>query len=100
MDRLHRRDQNVPHPVRDEAFKIEVLEEGERKILDVDGVFNDRAILVVTGVHEGHWDELPQIDQHAIQTDLETSHENRDVRTFVRALRNNARIKNNLAPDT
>ncbi|MYC26313.1 MAG: hypothetical protein F4X56_10415 [Gammaproteobacteria bacterium] len=100
VDRLHRRDQNVPHPVRDEAFKIEVLEEGERKILDVDGVFNDKAILVVTGVHEGHWDELPQIDQQAIQTDLETSHENRDVRTFVRALRNNARIKNNLAPDT
>ena len=100
VDRLNRRDQSVPHPVRDEAFKIKVLDEGERKILDVDGVFNDRAILVVTGVRAGHWDELPQVDQQAIQTDLETSHENRDVRTFVRALRNNARIKNNLAPDT
>lgn len=100
VDRMVRRDQEVPSPVREEAFKVQVLDEGERVILDVDGVFNDRAILVVTGVHEGNWDELPQIDQQSIQTDLETSHENRDVRTFVRALRNNARIKNNLAPDS
>ena len=100
VDRLARRDQEVPHPVRDEAFKVKVLDEGERVILDVDGVFNDKAILVVTGVHAGHWDELPQIDQQSIQTDLETSHENRDVRIFVRALRNNARIKNNLAPNS
>ncbi|MXZ55093.1 MAG: hypothetical protein F4227_04095 [Gammaproteobacteria bacterium] len=99
VDRLARQDREVPHPVRDEAFKVKVLDEGERVILDVDAVFNDKAILVVTGVHAGQWDELPQIDQQSIQTDLETSHENRDVRTFVRALRNNARIKNNLAPN-
>lgn len=100
VDRLNRRGQDVPYTVRDEAFKVELLEEGERKILDVDGVLNDKAILVVTGAHTGQWDELPQVDQQAIQTDLETSYENRDVRTFVQALRNNARIRNNLAPDT
>ncbi|MYD45271.1 MAG: hypothetical protein F4W92_02820 [Gammaproteobacteria bacterium] len=100
VDQMERRGQDVPHTVRNEAFKIRVLEEGERKILDVDGVVNDKAILVVTGVHAGNWDELPQVDQQAIQTDLESSFENRDVRTFVRALRNNARIKNNIAPNS
>ena len=100
VDRLNRRGQDVPYTVRNEAFKVKLLEEGERKILDVDGVVNDKAILVVTGVHTGQWEELPQVDQQTIQNDLETSYENRDVRTFVRALRNNARIKNNLAPDT
>ena len=99
VDRLNRRGQDVPYTVRNEAFKVKLLEEGERKILDVDGVVNDKAILVVTGVHPGQWDELPQVDQQTIRTDLETSYENRDVRTFVRALRNNARIKNNLSPD-
>lgn len=99
VDRLNRRGQDVPYTVRNEAFKVKLLEEGERKILDVDGVVNDKAILVVTGVHPGQWEELPQVDQQTIRTDLETSYENRDVRTFVRALRNNARIKNNLSPD-
>ena len=100
VDRLARRDPEVPHAVRDAAFKVQVLEEGEREILDVDGVLNDKAILVVTGVHAGQWDELPQVDQQSIQDDLELSHENLAVRTFVGALRNNARIKNNLAPDS
>ena len=100
VDRLYRRGQDVPYTVRDEAFKIEVLEEGDRKILDVDGVLNDKAILVVTGVRAGQWDELPQVDQQSIENDLETSHENRDVRTFVKALRDNARIKNNLPSGT
>lgn len=99
VDRLARRGQDVPYTVRDEAFQIGVLEEGDRKILAVDGVLNDKAILVVTGVRAGDWEELPLSDQQSIRTDLETSHENRDVRIFVRALRNNARIKNNLPPE-
>lgn len=100
VDGLTRRGQDVPYTVRDVAFEIGVLEEGDRKLLAVDGVLNDKAILVVTGVHEGRWDELSQVDQQSIRTDLETSHENRDVRTFVRALRNNAKIKYNLPTDT
>lgn len=100
VDRLARRGQDVPYTVRDEAFKIKVLEEGDRKILDVDGVVNDKAILVVTGVRAGVWEELPEVDRQNIKNDLETTHENRDVRTFVKALRNNARIKNNLPSDT
>ena len=96
VDRLTRRDQNTPYTVRNAAFEIGVLEEGDRKILEVNGVLNDKAILVVTGVHEGRWDELPEVDQQSIESDLETSHENRDVRVFVKALRNNARIKKNL----
>lgn len=100
VDRLTRRGQDIPYTVRNEAFKIGFLEDGDRKILDVDGGVNDKAILVVTGVHAGQWEELPQSDQQSILTDLETSHENRDVRTFVRALRNNARIKNNLPSDS
>lgn len=99
VDRLARRGQDVPYTVRDEAFQIGVLEEGDRKILAVDGVLNDKAILVVTGVRAGDWEELPLSDQQSIRTDLETSHENRDVRIFIRALRNNARIKNNLPPE-
>ncbi|MXZ45041.1 MAG: hypothetical protein F4Z01_08770 [Gammaproteobacteria bacterium] len=99
-DRLTRRGQGVPFRVRDEAFKINVLEEGDRKILDVDGSANDKVILVVTGVRAGIWDELTQVDQQGIRNDLETSHENRDVRTFVKALRNNARIKNNFPTDS
>ena len=99
VDRLARRGQDVPFTVRDEAFKIGVLEEGDRKILAVDGVLNDKSILVVTGIRAGQWEELPLSDQQSIRTDLETSHENRDVRIFIRALRNNARIKNNLPPE-
>ena len=99
VDRLARRDQGTPFTVRDAAFEIGVLEEGDRKLMDVDGVLNDKAILVVSGVRAGQWDELTLADQQSIQSDLETSYENRDVRIFVKALRNNARIKNNLPSD-
>ncbi len=100
VDGMEQFDPDVPRAIREAAFSVRTLPEGEREILVADGLSRDRSIVVVSAVIPGMWNELPETEQTSLETSLEIQNESREIKSFVKALRDTAKIRINIPSDS
>ena len=98
FDRMARSDTRAPLDVRTKSFGVQLGTEG-REIFIANGNGNDKAIVVVSAVYEGQFNELVTIDQDAIRNNSNFDQRDLDIRGMMEAVRQRGKVRNKLTDE-
>ncbi len=93
LDRSTRDRSDVDYTITDAAFGLRLDEDGEREILSVDVSPIEFAIVVVSRMNPGDYDELPSSQQISVEEALSTEFKSLGLDSYIASLRNEAKIK-------
>lgn len=98
IDRMRRSDSRAPLDVRTKSFEVQLGTEG-REIFIANGNGNDKAIVVVSAVYEGQFNELVTIDQESIRNNSNFDQRDLDIRGMMEAVRQRGKVRNKLTEE-
>lgn len=98
LDKMTRSDTRAPLDVRTKSFGAQLGTEG-REIFIANGNGNDKAIVVVSAVYEGQFNELVTIDQESIRNNSNFDQRDLDIRGMMEAVRQRGKVRNKLTDE-